>query len=139
MASFAVEAIPTDVGRQRMGQDMIDGYGWKITRFAVGSGGHDQLDPTRALTPDTSVQTLPDLVFGPEDIDDDQLYAVYCPQFLCVLEEAEAIAALSNIGIYATMQAGPEVGTEYLYAIGNFPLKVKTSDERIEMLVTINV
>jgi hypothetical protein len=139
MASLAIEGLLTDIGRQRMAQDMIDGYGWKITKFAVGSGGHDPLDPTRALTPNTGVESLPDLVFGPEAIDDGTLYSVYCPQVLCVLEEAEAVAALSNIGIYAAMQDGPEEDIEYLLAIGNYPLKVKTSDERIEIILTVNV
>jgi hypothetical protein len=82
-------------------------------------------------------------VFGPEPIDAATLISQFCPEFTCRLAPNEAIASLSNICligtvIYSPLPGDPDVGTQFLFAIGNFPLRVKTDVESIEMRVTIS-
>lgn len=144
MPSLAVQTLQTDPCRQRVGYYWIIGKAFIIDKFSVGSGGHDPLDPKKALTPKTSLTTCPQVVFGPETIDDSRMLTPFCPEFLCVLEKAEAVAELSNICLIATVTyspipADPEVGTQFLFSIGNFPLAVKVSAERKEFRVSIQV
>jgi len=140
--AFSVIAAITDVGRQRLAQMLISGKSFVVNQFSVGSGGHDPLDPETALTPDTSATNCPSVVFGPETIDSSSLATSYCPQFTCILEESEAISALSNICllgeiIYPTTD--PDYGTTFLFAIGNFPLKVKTGSDTFEFRVKVQL
>jgi hypothetical protein len=140
--AFSVIAAVTDVGRQRIAQMLISGKSFVVNQFSVGDGGHDTLDPETALTPDTSLVTCPSVIFGPESVDSAALVTAYCPQFTCILEESEAISALSNICligeiIYPTTD--PDYGTTFLFAIGNFPLKVKTGSDVFEFRVKVQL
>jgi len=139
--SFSVIATITDVGRQRLASGLITGKSFQIDQFSVGSGGHDPLDPSTPLTPDPAAVACPSVVFGPEPIDAATLISQFCPEFTCRLNPSEAIASLSNICligtvIYSPLPGDPDVGTTFLFAIGNFPLRVKTDVESVEFRVT---
>ena len=140
--SFSVIATVTDIGRQKLASSLITGKSFQIDQFSVGGGGHDPLDPATALTPDPTVTACPDLVFGPEPIDAATLVSQFCPEFTCRLEPSEAIAPLSNICllgtfIFSPLEGDPEVGTSFLFALANFPLRVKTDVESLEFRITV--
>lgn len=140
--SFSIIASITDLGRQRLASSLITGKSFQIDQFSVGAGGHDLSDPATALTPDPTATSCPDVVFGPEPIDAATLISQYCPEFTCRLGPTEAIAPLSNICllgtiIFSPLPGDPDVGTSFLFAIGNFPLRVKTDVEQLEFRVTV--
>lgn len=140
--AFSVVAAVTDVGRQRLAQMMITGKSFQVNKFTVGSGGHDPLDPVTALTPDTSLNECPSPVFGPEPIDSTTLLTQFCPQFTCTLGFNEAVAPVSNIClvatiIYSPIPSDPEVGSTFIFAIANFPLRVKLDTEVVDINVSV--
>lgn len=142
--SLSVTALLTDVARQRIAQYSISGKAYQVVDFSVNSFGHDLGDPTLALPSDRSAVVCPGgtPLFGPEPIYSSVLISDFCPQFLCVLEKIESNGSLSNICLIATVVYSPiggdvEVGTSFLYAVGNFPLKIKTGADR--MLINVNV
>ena len=140
--AFSVIATVTDLGRQQLASAIITGKSFVVDQFSVGSGGHDLLDPSQALTPDPSLTACPDLVFGPEPVDGAVLASQFCPEITARLAPSEAIAPLSNVCLLATFVfspiiGDPDIGTSFLFAIGNFPLRVKTDTEELEFRITI--
>lgn len=140
--AFSIIATVTDVGRQRLASSLTTGVSFQVDQFEVGSGGHDPLDPATALTPDPAATACASSVFGPEPVDSATLVSTFCPEFTCRLAPTEAIAPLSNICLLATvifspLVGDPDVGTTFLFAVGNFPLRVKTDIEDIEFRVTV--
>jgi len=140
--AITVLAAITDRGRAAFADLTVNGTSFVVNQFEVGSGGHDVGNPIVALTPDTSLSELPSLTFGPEPIDEASLIEdLFTPEFLCVLEQNEAVGELSNIGLLATfidVPADPSLeGTTFLFAIGNFPLRVKVDTEVVEFTVSV--
>lgn len=140
--AFSIIATVTDIGRQKLASSLITGKSFQIDQFSVGSGGHDPSDPSRALTPDPATISCPDIVFGPDDVDAATLISQFCPEFTCRLNPNEAIAPLSNICllgtiVYSPIVDDPDVGTTFLFGIGNFPLRVKTDIESLEFRVIV--
>lgn len=145
--AFSIIAAITDGGRQRLAEMLIGGHdgngkAFVIDTFSVGSGGHDVLDPTIALTPDTTATVCPSTVFGPEPVDSATRPTTYCPEFECRLEANEAVAALSNICLLGKVvwpTTDPEYGQRFLFALGNFPLRVKVDTETITFQVSVQL
>jgi len=140
--AITVLAAITDRGRAAFADLTVNGTSFVVNQFEVGSGGHDVGNPIVALTPDTSLSELPSLTFGPEPIDEASLIEdLFTPEFFCVLEQNEAVGELSNIGLLATFIDAPAnpslVGTTFLFAIGNFPLRVKVDTEVVEFTVSV--
>ena len=140
--AVTVLAALTDKGRAAFADLVVNGTSFIVNQFEVGDGGHDVGNPIVALTPDTSLSELPGLTFGPEPIDDASLPGdLFTPEFLCALQQNEAVGELSNIGLLATYITAPAnpslVGTTFLFAIGNFPLRTKVDTENIEFTVSI--
>ena len=140
--AFAVIATITNVGRQRMAQALATGKSFAVDKFSLGQGGHDALDPSIALTPDPTAVTCPSTVFGPKAVTSSSLVSPFCPEFVCDLSESEAVSPLSNICmigtiVYSPVPGDPELGTEFLFAQGNFPLRVKLDTELLTFTVTI--
>lgn len=140
--AITILAAITDRGRAAFADLTVNGTSFIVNQFEVGSGGHDVGNPIIALTPDTSLPELPSLTFGPEPIDASSLPDdLFTPVFLCILQQNEAVGELSNISLRATIVDAPAdptlVGTTFLFAIGNFPLRVKVDTEVIEFTVSI--
>lgn len=148
--AITVSAAITDRGRAAFADMTVRGTSFIVRFFDVGNGGHDVGNPIVALTPDTSLADLPGKTFGPEDIDESGLpNDLFTPEFLCILQQNEAVGELSNIGLVAqytgsqeNVDAGfaPSVGVAgdtFLFALGNFPLRVKVDTEVVEFLVSI--
>jgi len=146
MASVSLIAALTEEGRRHIADMTVSGRGFQITKFVVGSGGHDPSDPATALTPDPSVTILPSQTFGPKDLvkpnltDTGVLITPFCPQFTGLLDFNEANGSFSNIGLIGTINAPPGdplIGTDFLFAIGNRPLIVKTDADQLQINVTL--
>jgi len=142
--AITISAAITDRGRAAFADQTVKGTSFIVNQFEVGNGGHDVGNPIVALTPDTSLADLPGVTFGPEPIDESGLpNDLFTPEFLCALQQNEAVGELSNIGLIATYTDSAEnvadgvAGTQFLFAIGNFPLRVKVDTEVVEFLVSI--
>lgn len=148
MASIAVIAAITNIGRNRIADMTTSGRGFQITDFVVGSGGHDPSDPTVALSPDPTDTVLPDQTFGPKLLVENNppftgaLVTPFCPQFTALLDFTEANGELSNVGLIATIISSviagdPLIGTQFLFAVGNRPLIVKTDNDQLTINITL--
>jgi hypothetical protein len=138
--SLSIIASITDKGRSALADLLQSGVAFTVTDFVTGGGGHDSGDPQVALTPDPALTTLPGQTFGPKPLTDKILVTPYCVRYVCDLDFLEAVGNLSNIGLIATytyspIPNDPIVGTNFLFAVGNSPLVVKTDAEQR----TINV
>lgn len=148
MAAISIIAAVTQIGRNRIADMTVSGRGFQIVKFVVGSGGHDPGDPNIALSPDPTVTTLPDQTFGPKLLVQNNppftgvLITPFCPQFTATLDFTEANGELSNIGliariVYSPIGGDPLVGSEFLFAVGNRPLIVKTDNDQFEINITL--
>jgi hypothetical protein len=133
MADFVVSL--TTKGREMEAQQLLYGYGFSVDYFVLGAGGHDPGNPTLALPLDTDVLSLPGQFFGPEPIDEKELVTPTCPRFTCIVQAGEGVGGISNLGLHATILSvpagspptAPVVGSTFLYALSNFPLRYKVS------------
>lgn len=137
----AIVASLTDSARAQFANMLAVGRAFTPTDFVTGEGGHDA-DPTVALTPDPTVTALPLQTFGPKLIASKTLISPFCVEYLCTLDYTEAVGPLSNLGLIATITyspipADPLVGTQFLFAIANFPLHVKVDSEIIDLRVQV--
>jgi hypothetical protein len=142
--AITVLAAITDQGRAAFAAMTVNGTSFIVTEFECGNGGHDPGNPIVALTPDTSLGELPQITFGPEPIDEASLPDdLFTPEFDCYLQTNEAVGELSNIGLLAVYndtdvnEAAGLVGETFLFAIGNFPLRVKVDTEVVEFTVSV--
>lgn len=132
--SLSILASVTDTGRANLAEVLNSGRAFTVTHFITGGGGHDVGDAAVALTPDPALTTLPQQTFGPKSLTSKTLVTPYCVQFECFLDYLDAVGNLSNYGLIATYTYSPIpndalVGTQFLFAIGNSPLVVKTDGE----------
>ena len=143
MADFVVSL--TKKGRELEAQQLLYGYGFRIDYFVLGAGGHDPGNPTVALPLNTDVLELQGQFFGPEPIDIKELVTATCPRFTCVVQAGEAVGGISDLGLIATVLSvptgspvdAPTVGSTFLYALTNFPLRYKVSASRETFSVSI--
>lgn len=141
MAQELVASI-TDVARTKFADMLINGKSFTVTSFVIGEGGHDPADPDQALTPDPSLP-FQNQTFGPKTIAAATKISPFCNQFMAVLEKAEAVGPISNLGLVATITASPipldpEIGINFLFAIVNMPRSIKTDREKVSYQVLIN-
>jgi hypothetical protein len=146
MASASVIAALTEEGRKRIADMTISGRGFQITKFVIGSGGHDPGDPNVPLTPNTEVITLPSQTFGPKALISPSpgltgtLISAFCPQFQGFLDFNEANGEISNVGLIGTINYPPNdplLGTDFLFAVGNRPLLVKSDADQLQLSMTL--
>lgn len=146
MASVSVIAALTEEGRRRIADMTISGRGFQVTKFVIGKGGHDPGDPTVPLSPNPAVLTLPSQTFGPKNLvspapgQTGVLITAFCPKFTGLLDFNEANGEISNIGLIGTINyppGDPLVGTDFLFAVGNRPLVVKTDSDQMQINVTL--
>jgi hypothetical protein len=146
--AISIIAALTEIGRNRIADMTVSGRGFQILQFVVGQGGHDTGDPTVALSPDPSQTSLPEQTFGPQALVvtnppySGSLITPFCPQFVGLLDYTQANGNLSNFGLigtinYSPIPGDPLVGSTFLFAIGNTPLKVKTDADQIEIDITL--
>lgn len=105
MADFVVSL--TRKGREIEAQQTLYGYGFKISSFVMGAGGHDPGNPNLALPLDLDVTELPGQFFWPEPIDVAELINPTCPRFTCILQPGEAVGGISNLGLIGVVEYVP--------------------------------
>lgn len=146
MATFESLALVSNTGKARMAQLLATGKSFKIDRFVVGDQGHDPIDPTIALTPDpgkAGCYCSPEAITEVDGcayeglINSVNFASETCPVFNIILPKQQATGVISSICligtiVYSPEVGDPEVGTHFLFATANFPLKVKTPNERFE-------
>ena len=146
MASASIIAALTEEGRRRIADMTISGRGFQVTKFVVGSGGHDPGDDNVPLTPNPEVLTLPSQTFGPKAVvspspgETGTLISPFCPEFVCLLDFNEANGDISNVGLIGTINfpiGDPLVGTDFLFAVGNRPKISKSDADQLEITVTL--
>lgn len=143
MTDFVVSL--TSLGRQMEAQQLLYGYGFRIDYYVLGAGGHDPGNPTVALPLNIDVTSLPGQFFGPQPIDIKELVTATCPQFTCIVQPGQAVGGISNLGLIATVLSvpsgspvsAPTVGSTFLYAIVNYPLRYKVASSRETYVVSI--
>ena len=138
----AIIATITDTARSRFAEMLQVGRSFTITDFVTGSGGHDNSDPAVALTPDPTVTTLPLQSFGPKAVTSKTLISPFCVEYIADLDLLEAVGPLSNIGLIATflfspIGGDPLVGTNFLFALANTPLAIKTVSETRSIAIQV--
>lgn len=142
MAQSVIATI-TDIARTKFAGMLSTGQAFTITDFVTGSGGHDPSDPAVALTPDPSSTSLPLQSFGPVAITASTLITPFCVQYQADQQPTDAVGALSNIGLIATVTYSPipndpTVGTTFLFCVANFPLQIKTDSQGNTFLIQVN-
>lgn len=132
--AFTVIATVTDQARNRIADSLLTGKSFRLNAFSVSDGGHSPGDPTVALAPDPTAVLCPTSTtsYGPVAINASTLVSAFCPQLTCVLNLGDANGPVSSLCvfaefIYSETPNDPDIGQSFLFAVANFPLKVKTS------------
>jgi len=144
MATIDALALVTNQGKARIAEMLATGKSFVVDSFVVGSNGHDLVDPTIAVTPDPtrtgcycgpegtlvdSITTAGGCSFA-DSISSVTFASLSCPVFECVVGPGDATGAVSSLCllgtvVYSPTIGDPEVGTQFLFAIANFPIKYK--------------
>lgn len=146
-------AIVTNNGKARMAEMLATGKSFVVDKFVIGDAGHDPLDPTIAITPDPSRDgcycTVPSITVAggcvfEDTIDSVSLTSAFCPVFTCILNPGEATGIVSSVCligtvIYSPDPLDPDLGTEFAFAIANFPIRVKTPPDTYEFEIGIQL
>jgi hypothetical protein len=151
MANFEAIAIVTNSGKARIANLLATGKSFVIDRFVVGDQGHDPIDNTIALTPDParsgcycSSESIT-VVGGCKYeglVSDVTFNNSTCPVFHLEIEPGVATGTISSVCligtiVYSPTVGDPEIGTQFLFAIANFPIKVKTPQERFDYTLAV--
>lgn len=120
-----------------MARGLLEGTRYQITGFRVGSYGFNPANPGQPLAidaADTELRgvTFPALSATPEPIDKLEYANAQAPSFLCRVAADEAVRALGEWGIYATITYSTdaaEIGTRVLFALSHRPMVGKTLDD----------
>ena len=146
--AISVIATITNLGRSKIADMTISGRGFQVQQLVVGSGGHDTGDVTIAISPEPNDATLRQQTFGPKDLVfpapplSGILVTPFCPTFHAFLDFTEANGPVSNYGLIARVTSSlipldPLIGTTFLFAIGNTPLKTKTDGDQWDLEILL--
>ena len=158
MPTIEALALVTNQGKARIAEMLATGKSFIVDTFVVGANGHDPSDPTLALTPDPTrtgcycgplgapveaITTTGGCAFV-DSIDAVSFASLSCPVFTAAVEAGEATGAVSSLCllgtvVYSPTPGDPEIGTQFLFAIANFPLKFKTPTDRFEYEVFVQL
>lgn len=156
MPSIEAVALVTSQGKARIAEMLATGKSFIVDTFVVGSNGHDLVDPTLAVTPDPSrtgcyCGTLGSVVESisevggcslVEAIDGVSFTNFACPVFTATIPVGVATGAVSSVCLLGTVVYpvdDPEVGLKFLFAIANFPLKIKTPSDRFQYEIFVQI
>lgn len=132
---------------------MATGKSFKIDRFVIGDQGHDPIDNTIATTPDPAkagCYCSPEAITVSggcvyEGLINNIIFSsATCPVFNIILPKGQATGVVSSICllgtiVYSPVVGDPEVGTRFLFATANFPIKVKVPNEKFEYNVSVQL
>jgi len=149
--ALEVLAVVTNVGKQRMARQLAFGTSFKIDVFSAGGDGHDPSNPSVALTPQPDQTSLT----GPlgdervkKFIDPSQVSfdSDTCPVFDIVVEKTDQPGDYSSYRLIGRIvyvdpddPSPPAIGQEFLFAVANTPLKVKTDLDEFTVRMRIQL
>lgn len=134
-----IDAEMTTEARRLVARGHTDGTSVQITKFSVGRGGFDPNDYLAALPVNPDATALSDSIFT-DVVDHIEWANDTCVVCYCLLEAAEANQTLGEVaitGIVANSSGDPADDTEFVMAIGHFPMRAKNSDMQYALRVTI--
>lgn len=127
----------TDIGRTNLARATIGDLSFKVVGFKTGRGGYNDANPVKTIVIDTTATALIDPIFPVSGIKPYEALEFPTPKTLvvnCRIASTESVAGLGEIGLYATVlesSVPAEVGTDFLLAIGHFPLFTKTLKQAV--------
>lgn len=146
-------AVVTNNGRARIIDMLRTGKSFVVDRFVVGDSGHDPSDPTLPITPDPSrdgcycsvpaIDVAGGCIFG--DVVDNVLLGTNgCPIFQCNLLPGEATGVVSSVCLIGTIvwspdPLDPDLGTQFAFAIVNYPFRAKGPLDTFEFEIGIQI
>ena len=137
MADFQVRPVLTDLARTNLGSMLDVGYpAFQITDFSVGLGGYSPANPTVAFPPDPSATGLINEIFRSVNVSREALDQ-FSKVFVGNLDQSEGVGELGEVGLFATYLSGPLAGQKFLFGKANFPMKVKTAQDKIRFLMVV--
>lgn len=142
MATIEALALVTNTGKAHIAESFVTGKSFVVDTYALGANGHDPSDPSLALTPDPSRSGC---YCGPGPTGSitvsggclvvDSISAVSwasstCPVFTIQVPDGVATGPVSSLCLLGTyvwspIPGDPDIGTQFLFGIANFPLKYK--------------
>ena len=151
MATYESLCVVTNNGKARIATLLASGKSFKIDKFVIGDKGHDPVNPIFAITPDPARTGCYCTAEGIEIIDgciftgtipEPSFASATCPIFTVTLEKGEATGVISSVCLLGTVvypTSDPEYGESFLFAIANFPMRVKLPQERYVYDLTIQL
>ena len=147
MPTIEALALVTNQVKARIADMLTTGKSFVVDTFVIGSNGHDPIDPSFALTPDPARTGCYCGPFGaPTEaittaggcslagaISSFTFASPTCPVFHVEVAPGLATGAVSSLCLLGRIvypTADPEFGTEFLFAVANFPLKFKAVTDR---------
>ena len=128
--ALTIQAKVTNLARQMIARSLVDHTAFKITEFAVGTGGYDPSYPLASTLVDPSKQELISEVFrGPVNTVETPLISGIAKAFICRLAREDLQAGIGEFGLIAEILWSPyssEIGTTFLFAAVHQPLSGKT-------------
>lgn len=129
MATFEINTAVTNIGKQYTARSIVNDVAFHITNYSIGTAGSDASG--YPLVPDLTLTTCPDSSIMPETSTFTSISysSTFCVEFNIHLDTTEGNGTSSNLCLIGqiTESSNPiEIGTYFLYAIGNYGDKTKT-------------
>jgi hypothetical protein len=128
-----IVATLTDIGRLNIARATMGEISFVLKGFAVGRLGYNSTNPVKITPIDPTQVALGDQFFPVTGNKPLEMVEKPTPATVvanCRLASDEAVSALGEIGLYAEIihssVSSAEIGTEFLLALGHFPIQTKT-------------
>jgi len=147
MPTIEALALVTNQGKARIADMLATGKSFVVDTFVVGSNGHDPIDPSFALTPDPArtgcycgplgapveaITTAGGCSYA-GTVSSVSFASPTCPVYHVEILPGDATGAVSSLCLLGRIvypSGDPEIGTTFLFAVANFPLKFKAASDR---------
>lgn len=127
---ITVKGIITTVAREYLARSAADGTSIKIVDFSVGSGGYVTSLPLYAKDPDPEAVSLESEIYrGPLTAVENVTINGMAKSFVGRLSLESVVGGIGEIGLWAEIISSPfptEIGEQFLFALCNQPLNVKS-------------
>lgn len=134
----SIIASLSEIGRTNLARSILGEISFKLSGFAVGRGGYNDINPVLVTVIDTSLADLIDHFFPLVGTKPLELIERPTPATIvanCRLASTEAVSALGEIGLWAEIINSTvdvsEIGTTFMLAVGHFPIQTKTLRQAI--------
>jgi hypothetical protein len=141
MANFEIYTSVTYIGRQYMARAAVADVKIDVANYGMGTAGSDASG--NPLPPDLSLTVIPaaDIMPITSTFASRAYSSSYCLEFNISLPAGDGLGTSSNLGLIGTVleSSNPaEVGQQFLFAIGNYGDKTKTSSDVWDITAIVN-